>query len=111
MTISMLIAVAGSIVNLIAMIDAFSRWRRNKLSGSANGSLVYFWAHLQTKACLFFGQLMLISIIWLLPVSILRAELRHRAIAVEILRGAMSMTMAITGYVNMRSFQKLRDGK
>lgn len=111
MTISMLIAVAGSIVNLIAMIDAFSRWRRNKLSGFANGHLVYFWAQLQTKACLLLGQLMLVSIIWLLPVSILRAELHYRAIAVEILRGAMSIMMAITGYVNMRSFQKLRDGK
>lgn len=53
---------------------------------------------------------MLVAIIAILPISILREAIHNRAVAVEILRAALSIMMATTGYVNMRSFRKLRDG-
>lgn len=83
------------------MTDAGMRYRRHKMSGLKNGSLVYFRSHAISKASLLFGQLILLRIIFVLPAS--------GKFELEILRAILSISMSATGWINMHSFRKLRD--
>lgn len=103
MIVSILIVVAGILVNLVAALDAGIRYRRNKMSGLFNGSLVYFRAHALSKTSLLFGQIVLLRMIFIIP--------EPGNIEVAILRGVLSISMSATAYINMSSFRRLRDGK
>lgn len=101
--VAIVVVSIGLMVNLATLIDAFRRWHRNWRSGLVNGRIIWFRSHLVSKACLFIAQWILLTIIFVSPA---RGNL-----TVEILRSALSVMMAATGWINMRSFRKLRDGK
>lgn len=88
-------------MNLAAAIDAGIRYRRNKMSGLANGSLIYFRAHALTKIMLLFGQFILMRLLLILPAA---------DVEVVVLRALMSLSMSATAWINMASFRKLREG-
>lgn len=100
MMLSILIVAVGLLINLMAALDAGFRYRRNKMSGVANGSLVYFRSHAISKITLFCGQIILMRILFVLPTENLE---------VEILRAVLSLSMSVTAWINMASFRRLRN--
>jgi hypothetical protein len=98
---SILIIAICLLVNIIAFRDAWLRYRRGSQSGKANGSIIYFRALRLSKGCLVIAQCTLLAIV------IISHPVTH---IIPILRAMMSMMMAATAWVNMRSFHRLRDG-
>jgi biopolymer transport protein ExbB/TolQ len=109
-----LVNLACLATSIITLSDALRSYRRIRESGENHGADVYAWASVRSKASFVAVELLIVAMsvdrVWLL-VDGYQTDLFGHFIAFGVCRTVIGLLVAVTAYVNMRAFARLRNAK